>query len=536
MTVSTLPLSGLRIDKSNVRTVRGTDNELIASLTALGVQVPLIVRPNGVGHVVTDGGNRLIALQAMAKAGTIPADFPVPVTINKNTDAQARETSLAVNVIRHAMHPVDEFRAFTTLHTDKAAPMDVDAIALRFGLTPKAVAQRLALGALCDAVLDAWKAGEIKGETAQAFTLCTNKKLQAQLFAKLHKPSNRLDAYEVKRALRGDDQHQAARLLDLVGQEAYEARGGKVTLDLFGTDHVISDVPLLNAMRDEYLAASVEKLKADGWSFVLTEQPKDYYTWGRIETKSAPTPAETARLKAIDKVLKQDDDGGEDFEALETERDDLNEAIRLRGFSAKDKAKSGCIVTMDREGDVSIAYGVVPPKAQAAKVAAAAAKPGEEPAKAKKPAVLSQALVQRVQLMFLKGTKSALLADTQKTPLAVILAGVVASQITADRAFGTTEAVNKALDKIRDAITPKLMNEHQRKAFDAADYFGSAPKAFNLKAIAEAVSDAESKKLVGKTKAVIAKFATANVGKTKWLPKELRVAGYDGPKAKGAKK
>jgi hypothetical protein len=68
-------------------------------------------------------GMRLAALQSLAQGGRYSPDATkCPVIVDDETDAEAREVSLALNVARTAMHPVDEYRAFAALHNDKDAP------------------------------------------------------------------------------------------------------------------------------------------------------------------------------------------------------------------------------------------------------------------------------------------------------------------------------------------------------------------------------------------------------------------------------
>src|SRR5262249_49068088 len=122
------------------------------------------------------------------------------------------------------------------------------------------------------------------------------------------------------------------------------------------------------------------------------------------------------------------------------------------------------------------------------------------------------------------------------SPLAQLLAGIVAAQIDVNRPYGVPVEIEHALAKIRDGINAKVMNEHQRKAFDAEDYFNGAPKPFVLAAIAESASADEARKLKSGKRAAIAKFAIANVPKTGWLPAALRTANYDGPSKKAPAK
>jgi ParB family chromosome partitioning protein len=123
-------------------------------------------------------------------------------------------------------------------------------------------------------------------------------------------------------------------------------------------------------------------------------------------------------------------------------------------------------------------------------------------------------------------TKKALKTDTAPVGLPAVLKDLVAGMIGG---YSRPSDVRGALPKIREAITPKVMNEAIRKEFNREVYFGNAPIPVLLAAITEAVSPDEALKLKGKKKAEIAKSAQANVGKTIWLPEELRTANYDGP-------
>jgi ParB family chromosome partitioning protein len=68
------------------------------------------------------------------------------------------------------------------------------------------------------------------------------------------------------------------------------------------------------------------------------------------------------------------------------------------------------------------------------------------------------------------------------------------------------------------------------------NYFSTAPKGFVLKAIGEAINADEARKIAGKSKPEIWKFALANIPRTGWLPKELRTVHYKGPGSEGYKR
>ena len=62
---------------------------------------------------VPAGGRRFRALQLLVKQKKMPKTAPIPCIVK--TDGLAEEDSLAENVMREALHPFDQFRAFRTL-------------------------------------------------------------------------------------------------------------------------------------------------------------------------------------------------------------------------------------------------------------------------------------------------------------------------------------------------------------------------------------------------------------------------------------
>jgi|GEM_PF-6718284 len=531
---TTLPLNLLRIDdKVNVRKIgRGAESDFVASIKALGIQMPLIVRKNDTGYVVADGGKRFEAAQALVKSGDLAADAPIPVIISTASDAEARELSLALNLVRADMHPVDAYRAFSALHVDKEKPLDVDAISIRFGIDTKIVRQRLALGALDDVILTAWQKEQLREADVQAFTLLTDKKAQAALYAKLKKSGN-CYSHNIRDAIK-QGQRNISAMLKTVGQKAYEDRGGKVVTDLFGGEHVASDPALLQTMLEEKVVETVEKLKAEGWSFVLTERPENHFEYGRIQPPFKPTADEKTKLAKLAKIIKTTDDY-EEQETAEEQKAELTDTILTRGITDKHRAASGCIVTLD-QGAIAINVGwTMPAKSKGNSAAAKGGDTGAgktKPAK-KGPATLTKALSERLTEQRLTGIKTALVAHPHANPFAATLAGIVASQIHPEsRYHSAPEQISKRYDAIIAGIDPKVMNVALRKAFDTKGYFEGCGKTFCLAAISEAVNADEARKVSKGKRAEIAKFAFVNVSKTGWLPKELRTPHYDGPAGK----
>jgi ParB family chromosome partitioning protein len=301
-------IHNLKLDeKVNVRkTDTGAEAAFLANIEQKGILVPLTVRPNGSGYLVINGGKRLAALQHLAKTGKKiegkPADaYLVPIHVRDEDDASARDTSLASNIIVAPMHPVDRYEAFVKMIEDGATETKLQT---DFAMTAKEVKQVLALGALSPKVLDAWKAGKIDAEVAQAFTLATSHKLQDKALS--HVLMNRTDEDLIDEPVTADDVKDRldvtpadiGGMVDFVGIEEYESKGGKVTPDLFGTDHKVSNEKLAKEMAAEKLNSICAGLVQAGWGWALVESTvRNTYNYSRMRASEVkPTEAEQAQL------------------------------------------------------------------------------------------------------------------------------------------------------------------------------------------------------------------------------------------------
>src|SRR6202043_56801 len=92
-----------------------------------------------------------------------------PVRCILDTAHNAHEISLAENVVRSAMHPADQFEAFSKLHNEEG--MSAEDIAARFGVTPTVVRQRLKLGAVSPKLMQAYRDGGLALDQLMAFAI-----------------------------------------------------------------------------------------------------------------------------------------------------------------------------------------------------------------------------------------------------------------------------------------------------------------------------------------------------------------------------
>lgn len=254
---------------------------------------PLVVARLGARFKVGAGNRRLRALKLANRKGFIPKDHPVPVRFAALDELH--EISLTENVMRVALHPVDEFEAFRDLLDDG---LTVAQIADRFGLKEKAVRQRLALGGLAPDVRKAWRDGKIGQEQAEGFTLCEDHEIQRQALAIGLKSKGRWDDHGVRQALIAGRALTSSGSFAFVGREAYLAAGGVLSEDLFGDTVLVEDPALLKqlvlAKRDRVAAEFVSR---EGWAFaVWRDAVESPWLWSTLPLDRWMTDEERAAL------------------------------------------------------------------------------------------------------------------------------------------------------------------------------------------------------------------------------------------------
>lgn len=359
--------------------VRHTDSlagvdELKASILAHGLMQNLVVVPaeKGKYHVIA-GGRRLAALQALQAEGVLPEDHAVPCQI---AEGDAAEMSLAENTVRVAMHPADEFEAFSALIDKKQTAAQV---AVRFGVTEKHVLQRMKLGRVATELLAAFRAEELSLDALMAFAITDDQKRQMSVYKSLQ-GWQKDNARHIRQCLTENTVTSKDKLAAFVGLDAYKEAGGNAREDLFSEVVYLENPELLHRLAKERLEAEAEELRAEGWGWVLVGSEDDDfspYRCGRIKAGPVNAPAELltereqaqAEYDAIDAELDEteDDDAWNAInERLDAARERLGEIEeRLEGFAAFDPEEmkgAGCYVTIDHRGDIDIEKGLVRPE------------------------------------------------------------------------------------------------------------------------------------------------------------------------------
>ena len=541
---------------------------------------------------VVAGNRRLRAMKELAAEGKIPEDYVVEISEESRdaTDAELLETSVIENLERLPQHPVEIYRTFAKIADAGKSEKE---IAATFGIKPKEVRQRLALGRIAAPILDAWRQGLIGADSAQAFTLTDDQDEQIRVFEAQQKVG-RLYAWEIKKALTHGAE-DLSREIRLVGGVSAAKKGGvEFTEDLFGEGKFVKNPDVLQAMVRAMFDARIADAVADGWKWAawVRDMPKGYYSRKQLEPEPDFTEAESSRLAEIDAILTKRYDWNAD-----QEKDQIEKAATFRSFPADLKAKSGVLFSINREDVIVIhSFGLVRPEddeanpeppAEGANAAAAETADPFKPLSPEPKAVIDKlrqaktdAIARTVAMstnrvvsillvaaMLARGAGSPILlsarggvssdvdelftapSDLSGFPavlewvsglddwqlseaIASLLAGCVDARSSAmyDPMTGNHKGVSFAgIDAVMTLLDPEVLNGFMQKAFDADAYFAGAKKSQILDAIGEALGD-DVKKQWSKAKAPdITFFAVHNVPPTGWLPVELRTHGYVAP-------
>jgi ParB family chromosome partitioning protein len=133
-----IPFNKLVLSQSNVRRIKAgiSIEDLAEDIARRSLLQSLNVRPisdtegqeTGMFEVPA-GGRRYRALELLIKQKRLAKTAPVPCVVREaGTEITAEEDSLAENVHRVALHPLDQFRAFQTLREQGRSEEDIAAI------------------------------------------------------------------------------------------------------------------------------------------------------------------------------------------------------------------------------------------------------------------------------------------------------------------------------------------------------------------------------------------------------------------------
>lgn len=347
-------LAQLRLSPLNQRRVKPSAVEAMADdIEAHGLLQNLVAYEDEGLLWVFAGGRRYRALKILVKRKRIKSSDTFPVELR--TKEEAIELSLAENFQREDMHPADSIRAFAAL---RDTGMDAEEIAARFGQAVSFVYKMLRLSALAPSLIDLIAKDQLSLEAARALTLTDDHDSQM----KVCKAASG-QAHTIRRMLTIDKMDTTSGIFLFVGRDAYEAKGGTITIDLFsqGAEGFANDPELARELAEEKLDAIADEYRAIGWHEVRAalERPYDLYMKGSMYPATRePTDAEAARIEAIDADMERIAEAeGEDSVALaplSDERDAITEG--LRAFNAEQVAVGGVALWVSHDGSLGKSF------------------------------------------------------------------------------------------------------------------------------------------------------------------------------------
>jgi len=372
MQTTTSAYAKLRLSTSNVRKANGDTGleALAASIAEHGLLQPLIVSPSKAKKTLYDvhaGGRRWRAIGLLIERGVLPRDYAIDVRLCESEDAAAREMSLAENLIREAMTPADEARAYQDIIADG---IDAEAVARRFGVTVRHVQGRLRLADLAEPIFAALAAGEITLDVAMAYGSTGDRERQQAAWERLSTSWQADNAQAIRRAIAEESLSADHPIARFVGEGEYLACGGRIERDLFATQGegqwLDGDLAMDLATRKLAFEAEVAELGSKlAWvkptlaTHVTYDDTRDLHAyWPRRAEPSAEAVARMDEISDRMTEIAQIIDGPEepqDVEALEAEYHALDaEHDRLADTELlipdEDKPNVGTFLVLGKDG------------------------------------------------------------------------------------------------------------------------------------------------------------------------------------------
>lgn len=288
---------------------------LKASIKAHGLLQPLVVTKGKKGYHVIAGGRRLSALRALKWKDKVPATL-----IDENA---AREASLAENLVRRSLDPIELWEAFAAIGQEANAMQPKD-LAKRFGVTVDDVRQAQRLGEVHPIIREAYRAGDIDMDAIKAFGATADIDEQLRVYEEIEQSDTAFSSWRI-RDLLGFSDHQANRKLKAIGEDAYVKAGGQIITDLFGDNRKVSDPLLLNQLYRAHVAAEDAKLAAQWDVIVITHEMMETQDWDQAmwSTEFRADEETEARIKELQLAMRQAN--CEEWAKLDEEADALKD-------------------------------------------------------------------------------------------------------------------------------------------------------------------------------------------------------------------
>ncbi len=326
---------------------------------------------------VPAGGRRYQALALLVKQKRLAKTAPVPCIVREaDADISAEEDSLAENVQRVALHPLDQFRAFQTLREQGQSEEE---IAARFFVSVNVVKQRLRLASVSPNLLDVYAGDGMTLEQLMAFSVTGDHARQEQVWDNVSRCGYD-EPYQIRRMLTENTVRASDKRSQFIGVEAYEAAGGAAMRDLFESDDGgwLQDVLLLDRLITEKLKAEAETIANEGWKWIEVAVSFPYgHDDGLRQLEGTPadiTAEEKTTIEALQaeqaKLEAEYQDADELPDDVDVRLGEIEEALsasddRPHIFDPAEIARAGAFVSIDSDGSLLIDRGFVRPEDEA---------------------------------------------------------------------------------------------------------------------------------------------------------------------------
>lgn len=382
-----IPFNKLVLSDSNVRRTRPEAelDELTHDIDrredlVQGLNVRAILDEDGNETGVFEvpaGGRRYRAIERLVKAKRFPKDGLVPCIVKKSdTKILAEDDSLAENLLRAGLHPLDQFRAFQDM-LDKG--MTEEEIAAAYLTTVQVVKQRLRLNAVSPVLRDAYTEESMTLDMLMAFTVNPDHERQEQVWEAVQHSYNR-QPWHIRQLLTETTIPASDKRARFVGVDAYVEDGGAVLRDLFEDDDGgwLQDPTLLHRLVGEKLKTVADEIASEGWKWVKVDLDLPYgYDHGLRQITGAfvdltdEERAERETLRTEYDRLEAEYDGADELpDEIDQRLGQIEEALdafekRPVVYDPTEIARAGVFVSVDRDGDIVVDRGYVRPEDEA---------------------------------------------------------------------------------------------------------------------------------------------------------------------------
>ncbi|QND60456.1 ParB/RepB/Spo0J family partition protein [Mesorhizobium huakuii] len=374
-----IPFNQLVISQANVRRIKAgvSIEELAEDIARRTLLQSITVRPvrdaDGVEtgmFEIPAGGRRYRALELLVKQKRLAKNAPVPCVVREGGFAE--EDSLAENIQRAPLHPLDQFRAFLTF---REKGLSEEEIAANQFVSVSVVRQRLRLASVSPKLLDIYAEDGLTLDQLMAFTVNADHARQELVFERLAQSYDE-QPHTIRRMLTEGAVRPADKRAQFVGLDAYTEAGGIVMHDLFQGDDGgwLQDVGLLDMLVAERLREQSDEISAEGWKWIEVAPDFPYgHTYGLRQLRGEQ-PALTDEQQATRDALQTELNGlqetyaeAEDLPGEVDERlGEIEAAItalddRPLVFDPEEIGRAGAFISIDRSGNLRVERGYVRP-------------------------------------------------------------------------------------------------------------------------------------------------------------------------------